>query len=210
MFFPLNKIFLHCILTCRNLNRETCPGCCDGARTNEPCHHHVCLLKYHGGWGDVVWTAQMRRNETHACQRKSKWHRISIYIYQHRTYSSVTSRNLWCAKDIIIILIVSQDKNKKVIVGLHIWEDCQDDITKTKVEPSIQKHQLLLSHLCFLCLLTSFFSTADRFFHAVGYMAIGIIILAALVENQNIISPAPISVSEKENHQPRIAQFSLL
>ena len=128
----------------------------------------------------MVWTAQMRGSETHECQRKSKWHRISTYSFffsatlhcmwnlsslirdqthlpcigstslkhwttreissthfiQHRTCSSATLGNLCYTKDIKIILIVRI--LKKVIAGLHFWEEYQDEMAKNEAESSIK------------------------------------------------------------------------
>ena len=60
----------------------------------------------------------------------------STHVIQHRTCSSATLGNLWYTKDIKIILIVRI--LKKVIAGLHFWEEYQGEMAKNEAESSIK------------------------------------------------------------------------
>ena len=79
----------------------------------------------------------------------------SNYVFQHRTYSSATLGNLWYAKDIKIILTVRI--LKKVIAGLHFWEEYQDEMAKNEAESSIKMASTTLSPFAFFASWPPFF-----------------------------------------------------
>lgn len=130
---------------------------------------------------------------------------------------SLLVRTLWNQMTNIHLSSLQQ----KHIVGLHIWEEYQGEVTKiegetvkfktSKTEPQHSKPPAItLSHWCFFCLLTSFFPIADRFSPCGRICGYWHSHFSSLHRKQNIISLVSISISEKEKYKPRIRQFSLL